>query len=190
MERHLLLGCHDILVARTENLVDLGHRFRAVGHGTDGLHATGLEYLAHAGYSGSHEYGWVHLAFAVGWCAEHYLATPGNLGWRGEHENGGEERGGATGYVESHFLDGHAFLPTHDTRGGLYFVAFEMLCLVELLYVVVGEYECLFQVIADQLLCLLNFFGLHGELMQMRMIELLFVFAYGLVAAVLHVFEN
>lgn len=37
---HEHLGCSDVLVARSANLVHLGHRLSAVGHGKDGLRAT------------------------------------------------------------------------------------------------------------------------------------------------------
>ena len=69
MEAHLLLGCHHILVAGTEDLVDLGYRLRAIGHGTDGLNTTSLEDLADTCNAGCHQNGWIHLALTVGRCA-------------------------------------------------------------------------------------------------------------------------
>ena len=127
VEAHLLLGGHHILVARTEYLIHLRHRLRTIGHCTDSLHATCLEYLADTGDAGSHKDGGIHLAVASRGCAEHDLFTAGNLGWCGKHQYGREEWGGATGDIETDLLDGDALLPAYHTGLSLYLLSLEYL---------------------------------------------------------------
>ena len=138
-ETHMLLGSHDILVAGTEDLAHLGHALCAVGHSSDGLHATNLVDAAYACYVGCHEDSGVDVSCAVGWGAEHNLLASSNLGWRGEHENGRKEGGCASGDVETNLLYGHALLPTLYARRRLNTDRPKGLCFMKLAYVVVGK---------------------------------------------------
>ena len=115
IEADLLLGCHHILVARTENLIDLGHRLRTVSHSTDGLHTASLENLAHASNAGSHQNGGIDLSLFIRRCTQYDFLTSGYLGRCGQHQDGREEWGSAAGNVESDALDGHTFLPADHT---------------------------------------------------------------------------
>ena len=139
METHLLLGCHHILVAGTEDLIYLGHRLGAVGHGADGLHSASLEDMADTCNARCHEDGGIDLALAIGRSAKHYLTTAGYLGGGGKHEHGAEQRGGATGDIQAHLVDGHALLPTGDSRLGAHLAAHKALRLMEGADVVVGQ---------------------------------------------------
>ena len=116
----MLLGSHHVLIARTEYLEYLGDALRTISHGTDGLYAANLVYLAHAGNAGGNEDGRIDLALLVRWRAQHYLLAAGNPGRSRQHQNGREEWGSAAGNVETYTLDGHALLPAGDTLLGLH----------------------------------------------------------------------
>ena len=175
VEAHLLLGCHHILVARTENLIHLRHALRSVGHGADGLHATNLENLVHTSNAGSHQDGGVHAAFAVGRGAQHNLPASGNLGRSGEHENRREQRGGATGDVETHLLDGRALLPAYDARSRLNLLPLEPLLGVELRDVPMSQTQGVLQLVADQRLGFQHLRLAHRQRLQRHVVELLLV---------------
>ena len=116
MNAHLLLGCHYILVARSEYLIDFWNAFRAVCHSTDGLNPSGFEYLAHTSYLSRHQDGRVHLAFAIRRGTEHNFLASGNLGWCCQHQYGGKEWGSTTWDIESDLFDRYTLLPAGDTR--------------------------------------------------------------------------
>ena len=187
---HLLLGSHHVLVARTEYLVDLGNRLRAVSHRADGLYATSLEDLAHACDSGSHEDGWIHLAVTTWRRAEHNLLATRNLRRCGEHQDGREEWGSTTRDIETHLLDGDALLPANDARLCLHLLCPEALCLVEGLYVVVSQLDGSLQVCIHQLLSLFHLLVAHLERRQVHVVELQFVALHGVIAASLHVGQH
>ena len=115
------------MVAWAEYLVDLWHTLRTVGHGTDGLYATGLEDFTHTGNAGCYEDGRIDLALTVGRRAEHDFLTTGNLGRCGQHQHGREEWGSAAGNIETHTLDGDALLPADNTLLRLYLLTDEAL---------------------------------------------------------------
>ena len=87
MQAHLLLCRHDILVTRPEYLIDFRHALRPIGHGSDGLHASNLEYLVNAGNLCSHQNGRVHPAVTIGWRAKHNLLAACNLCGSGQHQH-------------------------------------------------------------------------------------------------------
>ena len=99
MKADLLLGRHDILIARTENLINLRHRLCTVSHGTDSLNATSLEDFVYACYLRGDKYCWVELPVATWRRAEYYLRTSCNLSRGGKHQNGGEQRCRSSGDV-------------------------------------------------------------------------------------------
>ena len=127
VETDLLLGSHHILIARTEDLVDLGHALRTIGHSANGLHAASLENLAHASNASCHQNGGIDLALLVGRCTQHDFLTSGNLGWSGQHQDGREEWGSTARNIESYALDGHALLPADHTLLRLHFLSDEAL---------------------------------------------------------------
>ena len=150
VQAHLLFGGHHVLVAGSEDLIHLGHGFCAVGHRADGLNTAGLEDLAHAGDTGSHEDGGIHLSATVRRRTEYNLTTTGNLRRRGEHQYGREEWGSTAGDVEAYFLDGDAFLPAGDARLCLHLPGLELLGLMEYLDVIVGQLDGSLQFSTDQ----------------------------------------
>ena len=152
VEAHLLLGSHHILVARAENLVDLGNRLCAESHRADGLNAASLENLADASHAGCHQDSGVDVTLTVGWGAEHNLAASGNLRRRGQHEYRREEGSRAAGDVETDALDGHTLLPANDAGLRLHLLRAEPLRLMELVDVVVSQLDSLAQLCRHKLL--------------------------------------
>ena len=181
MQAHLLFSGHHILVARTEDLIHLGHRLRTIGHGSDSLNTTGLEDLADASDTGGYENGGIHLAVTSWRRTEHNLLTTCNLGGCGEHQHGREEGSGTTGDIESHLLDGDALLPTGDTRLCLHFLAFELLGLVEGVDVIMGELDGSLQFGTDQSLGLFHLLFRDGKCRQVYVVELQFIAFHGIV---------
>ena len=156
VETHLLLGCHHVLVARSEYLIHLGYRFSAVGHGSDGLHSACLEDMAHSRNAGSNENGRIHLTLAVGRSTEHNLAATGYLGRSGEHEHGAEQRCCAARDIKSHLVDGNTLLPTGDSGTGAHLMTYESLRLMEGADIVVGQLYGGFQVVVNKALGLVH----------------------------------
>ena len=190
LQRNVLLGSHHVLVARTEYLVYLWYALRAVGHGSDGLYASGLENPIHSGDACRHKDGGVHLALLVRRGAEHNLLASGNLGWCGQHEHGREEWGSAARYVQSYALNGYAFLPAGHSLLRLHLLSHEALRNVEHLNVVVSQYDGVAQFVAYQLLRLVHFRLADGKCLQLGLVELSFIFAHGLVATLADVAEH
>ena len=141
MEADLLLGSHHILVARSEDLIDLGNRLCAVSHRTNSLYATSLENLADSSDASRNEDGWINLTIASRRRAEYDLLATSYLGWGSQHENGREKRGRTTRDIETYLLDGYALLPTYHTGLCLHFLAAELLGLVESLDIVVSQLD-------------------------------------------------
>ena len=178
----MLLGSHHVLVARTENLEDLGHAFRTVCHRTDSLYATNLVDLADTGNACCYEDGGIHLAFAIGRCAEHNLLAAGNLGGSSQHQDCREKWGSASGNIESYTLDGDTLLPTGDTFLGFYLLAYEALGDVEHLDIVVSQNDGIAQFIADQFLGFVHLCFTDGKVRKFCFIELQLIFSHGFVA--------
>ena len=65
VQRNLLLGSHDILIARSENLIYLRYTFRSVSHGTNGLYTTCLKNLAYTRNLSRIENSRMNFAFLV-----------------------------------------------------------------------------------------------------------------------------
>ena len=184
---HHLLGCHYILVSRTENLVYLRYTLGTVCHGSDGLHATRLEYLAYTCYLSRREDGRIHLAFLVRRGAEYDFLASGNLGRHGQHQYGREERSGSSRYIQTYLLNAHRLLPTSDTFHGFHLLAFELLLLVERIDVSLCQEDSYFQFDRHLGFGFLHFFRSYGQRLQLDMVELLCIFQYSLVAIRLHV---
>ena len=189
MQADLLLGGHHVLVAGTENLVDLGDALCAVGHRSDSLNTANLENLADAGHAGCHQNGGVHLAVAAWRCAEHNLATAGDTGGSSQHQNGREEWGGAAGNVETYLLDGNGFLPAGDAGLRLHLLTGEALRLMEYLNIMVRQTDSLFQLVADQLFGFVHLFLAHGKLAQVHMVKLQLIALDGLVATLANIVQ-
>ena len=127
MQANLLFGSHDILVAWSENLIYLRYRLCAVGHCSDGLHATSLENLVHTCNTGCHENSGVHLTFAVGRRTQYDILAACNLCWSGQHQNSREEWGCASWDIETNLLDSDTFLPAGHASTGLHLLSSETL---------------------------------------------------------------
>ena len=185
-----MLGSHHILVARTEDLEDLGHRLCAVGHSADSLNATSLENLADASHTGCYEDGGIHLALAVGRRAEYYLTASGNLGRRGQHEDGREEWGGASRDIQSNFLDSDTLLPAGHTLTRLNLMALELLGSMELMDVFMSQHDGGFQFLTNQALGLVDFSLCDSQRCEHGMVEALFIFLHGFVTPCAHIAEH
>ena len=131
VQTHLLFGCHHILVARTENLVNLRYAFCTVSHCSDSLNATSLEYLADTGYPSSYQNRRIHLSLTIGRRTEHNLRTTGNLCWGGEHQHRGEEGSCSARDIETYLLDGDTLLPTDHAGLCLHLLCPELLSFME-----------------------------------------------------------
>ena len=190
VERHVLLGTHHVLVARTENLIDLGDGLRTVGHGTDGLYATYLIYSIDTSHTRSHEDGRIHAPVLAGRGAEHDVAATGYLGRNGQHEHGAEQRCRAAGDVESHLLYGDALLPAGHTRLHLYPLAREPLCGMKGVNVAVGMEYGLLERLVHLVLCGLHLGLADLQLMQRHVVEACLIFTHGLITTLLDVVEN
>ena len=131
VQTHLLFGCHHILVARTEYLIDLRYAFCTVSHCSDSLNATSLEYLADTGYPSSYQNRRIHLSLTIGRRTEHNLRTTGNLCWGGEHQHRGEEGSCSARDIETYLLDGDTLLPTDHAGLCLHLLCPELLSFME-----------------------------------------------------------
>ena len=190
MKRHLLLGRHDVLIAGAEYLIHLGHAFRTVGHGADGLHAACLENTVHSGHTGCAKDGRMHLAVTSRRRAKHDFTASGNLGRCGQHQHRGEKRRRPSGYVKPHPFYGNGFLPTGHPGTDFHLRRFKALGSVELPYIVVRQAQGILQFRRHQTFGLVHFFFRDGQTLQFHMVELLFVGHDGAVAARLHVVQH
>ena len=86
MQRHLLFCSHNILVARTEYLVNLWHTLCTISHGADGLHTTSFEDAVDTSYACCHKDGRIYVALAIRRSAQHNLFAACYLGRSGEHQ--------------------------------------------------------------------------------------------------------
>ena len=182
VQAYLLLGCHDILIAGAEDLVDLGYRLRAIGHGADSLYTANLENLADTSYASSHQDSRIDMSFAVGWGAEHYLAAAGNLCRSGQHQYRRKQRCCAAGNVKPHLLDGYALLPADDTGLRLYLFRAETLCLVKFINVFMSQFYGMTKVGCHHRLGLGHLLLADGQRLQVYVVELQFIALHGLVA--------
>ena len=187
VQTYLLLGSHDVLVARTEDLVDLGYRLCTVGHRTDSLYATSLENLADTCNAGSYKDGGINLTLTVWRGAEHDLTASSDLCWGSQHEYRREEWGSATWNIETNLLNGYALLPANNTWLCLYLLALELLSFVESLDVIVSHLDGSLQFRAYQLFCFVHLGLCHCKRRQIDMIELQLIALYGIVATLLHI---
>ena len=190
VERHLLLGSHHKLVARTEYLIYLGHRLRAISHSTYCLHSASLEYSAYSSHLCCHQYGRVYLAFLVWRGAEHNLLAASYLGRSGKHQYGREQWRSATRYVEAYLLYRYALLPACYAFGCLHLCALKLLRLVELCNILVGKDECFFQLFVNKSLSLGYFLVCYGELFQACLVKLLLIGYDGFVAILPDVLQH
>ena len=186
----MLLGCHHILIARTEYLIDLGNGFGAVGHSTNGLHTTYFINLADSCYAGSHQDGGIYLALAVGRRTEHNLLASGNLGWGSQHQHGGEEGSGTAGNIQSDALYGNTLLPADNAFLRLYLLSDKPLGDMKDLDVVVCQDNGVAQLVADQLLCLVHLLFRDGQRCQGSLVKLQFILADSFVATCLDVCQD
>ena len=131
VKRHHLLGCHHILVTRTENLVHLGHTLSTISHSSDGLHTTRLEYLAYTCHLSCIEDGWIDFSFLVRRGTKYDFLTTCDLGRYSQHQHSREKRSRSTRYIQTHLLDAHSLLPTSHTFHRFHLLAFKLLLLVE-----------------------------------------------------------
>ena len=99
MERNLLFGSHNILIAWAKYLVDFWYRLRTIGHCSNSLNTTYLKNLIDSSHMGGGKNGGIDVTLAVGRSAEHYLAATCNPGRSGKHKHRGEERSRATGDI-------------------------------------------------------------------------------------------
>ena len=201
MDAHLLFSGHHVLVAWTENLIDLGDRSGAISHCADGLNATSLEDLADTCNAGSHEDGGIHLTVATWRRAEHNLLTASDLSGSdllttsnlcgcGQHEDGREEWGSTTWDIETYLLDGDALLPTGNARLRLYLLPTKLLGFVEGLDVMLGHHDGCFQLCADQLFGFVHLGLANGEVRQIYMVELKFVAFHGIIATTFYIGQD
>ena len=186
----MLLGSHHVLVARTEYLVDLGHRLCAVGHSADGLHTTYLVYLADTCDAGCYQNGWIHLAFTIRWGAQYDFLAACYLGGCGQHQHCREEGSGAAGDIETYALNSHTLLPAGDTFLCLYLLSYKALRYVEHLDVVVSQDDGVAQLVAHQPLGFLHLLFRYGQVVQLCLVKLQLVIAYGFVAPLLDVVQH
>ena len=190
MEADLLLGSHHILVARSEDLIDLGNRLCAVSHRTNSLYATSLENLADSSDASRYEDGWINLTIASRRRAEYNLLATCYFGWGSQHENGREKRGRTTRDIETYLLDGYALLPTYHTGLRLHLLAAEFLSLVESLDVVVGQLDGGLEFCTYQLFGFLHLFVGNSKCRQINMVEFQFIAFYGIIATLLDISQN
>ena len=190
MEADLLLGSHHILVARSEDLIDLGNRLCAVSHRTNSLYATSLENLADSSDASRNEDGWINLTIASRRRAEYNILAASYLGWGCQHEYGREERSRTTRDIKPHLLDGYTFLPAYHTGLRLHLLAAELLSLVESLDVVVSQLDGSLQFGTYQLFGFLHLFVGNGECRQINMVEFQFIPFYGIIATLLDISQN
>ena len=85
VEAHLLLGSHDILVAWTEDFINLRYTLCTIGHGADSLNTTCFEYLADASDTSSYKNSRIDPTIASWRSAQHNLLTTCNFGRGSKH---------------------------------------------------------------------------------------------------------
>ena len=182
VKRHLLLGCHHILVARSEYLVNLWNTLRSVSHGSNSLNTARLEYLTYTSHLSCIQDGRIHLSLLVGRCTKNNLLASRNLGRNSQHQHGREQRSCSSWDIQTYLLNSYSLLPTNDTRNSLYLLAFELLCSMERMDILLSQQNRLFQFCRDQS------FGFHqlsftdGQCIQFHLIEAFFVFNDRLIA--------
>ena len=93
----------------------------------------------------------------------------------GQHEHGGEERGCPARDVETHLLYSHSLLPAGDTRTGLYLTALKALGRVELLDILVRQFDGSLQLGRYQTGSLVKLLSRYGQGGELRLVKLLFV---------------
>ena len=189
VQGNLLLGSHDKLVARTENLINLRHALRTVSHGSDSLNATRLKNLAYARNLCRHEDSRVHLALFIRRSTQYYFFTSRNLGRSSQHQNGAKERSSTSRDIQSHLLYSHTLLPAGYTRASFNLYTFKLLAMMECGNVMMGEVQSVFQFLRNHFLCLFDFSFSHSQRIEMGMIKLLLVTLHGFVAMVFHIVE-
>ena len=185
-----LLGSHDEAVAGPKDLVDLGHRGRAIGHRSDGLHTADLEDAADTCHTSGKEDSGMDGTLGTGRRAEHYLATACQSGGRGEHEHGAEKRRRATRHIETDALDGHVLLPAGDTRTGLHLRQVVQLGSMERTDVLIGLTDGIAQVGRQLLLGSVELLVGDLQTVEADMVELLFKRLHGSIAFVLHTLQH
>ena len=190
VQRHLLLGSHDVLIARAEYLVHLGDTLRAVCHGTDGLHATCLENLAHSCHLSRIENGRMNLSFLVGRGTKHDFLATGNLGRNSQHQHGRKQGCRTSGDIQTYLLDTYRLLPACHAFHGFHLLSLELLFLMESIDVPLSQEDSHLQFDGHLCFCLLQFFRSYGQGFQLHMVELFFVFDNGLIAIRFDIFQN
>ena len=177
-----LLGGGDVLIARAEYLVHTRHTLRSIRHGTNGLHASGLEDTAHTGHAGGEKNGGMHLSVLARRGAQDDFLTAGYLCGNGQHQYRAEQGSRTTGDVQSHLLDGNRFLPAGYARLGLYPLAFKPLGSMKGLDILLGQADSCFQVLPYQALRLQHLFLGNGQRVQADFVELCLIIQYGAVS--------
>ena len=119
---HQLLGVGHEDVTGAADLVYLGDRLSAIGHGPDGRHAADLVYGVDPGDLRRRQHRRVQRLASPARCAQDDLPDTGDPGRNGGHQHRRGIGGGTAGGVQAHPVQGpdqlsQAFLPVHPIPG-------------------------------------------------------------------------
>src|SRR5690606_29240297 len=106
---HQLLCCRHVLIAGSEDLIDLGNAVCAKSQRCNSLSSADLDDLGDADQVSSKQDRRMNLSFPVGGRTEDYFFAASKLSGNAEHQDRAEKRSGAARNIQSDPMDRDAF---------------------------------------------------------------------------------